>query len=549
VTAPVADTVEGARTMPALLRARAAVDPKRTALRAKARGIWHTVTWGEVLADARAIAAGLGRCEAGTRIGILAPVTEAAWTAGIAVHLAGGSVVRLPEDCDAPILAELLALTAPGIVLVQDQEQLDRLVEAVEGHGAPRVDRIVLLDGRAESGGGPLPTLDDLRGTGVDAECAAARPTEDPAPEQEACVLFSGGVGGTVRAVGVSHAGLVEAARRVARVVVPGSGGDLLVQAGHADPTAQHLLVGGAAVASLVVDLPEHVGTVDADRREVAPAVLAMPARDWTRLHADLTDGVDLDRRPAKLAALRAKALLRHEGLGRVRVALSYGGRPAPTTTAFLARSGIRIADLYGTVDTGPVAVTARGSAEPALLVEERSLVLVDGELHVHKPSTGTTVRTGDLGVLAEARWTPGDTRSRADRTAAPLHEIETRIEESAFVHAAILERTGVELVAHVSLDVRGLGRWAASEGLDRRSYGTLAADPRVLALLTAELAAAEERDSVPAAARVARIRIHPRPFRRRTGELTDDGRVRPTAVGLPATEGAPVPAFEEATS
>jgi long-subunit acyl-CoA synthetase (AMP-forming) len=521
--------VASAATMPALLRARAA-DPRRPALRAKARGVWHTVTWADALADAAAIAAGLGPATSGSRVAILAPVSEPAWLAGLAVHLAGGSVVRLPEEGDAPILAELLTLSAPRTVLVQDQQQLDRLLEAVAEHAAPAPARIVVLAGRADTDGEALPTLDDLR------RADAGATPDEPAPEQEACVLFSGGVGGTVRAVGVSHAALVEAARRVADVLAPATA-DLMVQAGHADPTAQHLLVGGAAAAGLVVDLPEHAGTIDADRREVAPTALAMPAREWARLHTEVAGGVDLDRRPAFLAGPRAAALRRHAGLGRIRVALSYGGHLAPATTAFLARLGIRVADLYGTVDTGPVALTTRGSADARLLVEEQALALVDGELHVH----GRT--TGDRGVLARGRWTLDDTRARGGGTTGAVHEVEARIEESAFVHAAFVERAGSELVAHVSLDVRGLGPWAAAEGLDRRSYGVLAAEPRVLSLLTAELAAAEERDGVPTGGRVARIRIHPRPFRRRTGELTDDGRVRPRA--LPVT----APALEEATS
>jgi long-subunit acyl-CoA synthetase (AMP-forming) len=522
---------EIASTMPALLRARATADPERPALRAKARGVWHTVTWADALTDAAAIAAGLGTVTSGSRVAILAPVTEPAWIAGLAVHLAGGSVVRLPEDCDARILAELLTISAPGTALVQDQEQLDRLLEAVAEYAAPMPERIVVLVGRADAGGETVPTLDELRRTDP-------RPTaEDPTPEQEACVLFSGGVGGTVRAVGVSHSALVEAARRLGPVLAPATGADLMVQAGHADPTAQHLLVGAAAVAALVVDLPEHAGTVDADRREVAPAALAMPAREWARLHTEVADGVDLDRRPAFLAALRATALRRHAGLGRVRVALSYGGHLAPATTAFLTRLGIRVADLYGTVDTGPVALTTRGSAEARLLVEEQALALVDGELHVHGRATG------DVGVLHRGRWTPDDRRTRSGAASGATHEIEARVEESAFVHAAFVEHTGAGLVAHVSLDVRGLGPRAAAAGLDRRSYGALADEPRVLAVLTAELAAVEERDAVAAAGRVARIRIHPRPFRRRTGELTDDGRVRPTA--LPTT----VPALEEANS
>lgn len=548
--------VEGAATMPALLRARSAADPGRPALRAKARGIWHTRTWGQVVEDAEQLAAGLGKCAVGERIAVLAPLGAPAWVAGLAVHLMGGSLVRLPHDSEPSTLAELLGATLPRTVLVQDQELLDRLLDVLAGDDVPQVDRIVVLDGGAPDLQGRAISAGSLRRAGADhqrADPALVRCWGDAVePGHEGCVLFSGGTGGVVRAVGLTHADLIGAARRLGAALGAAPAGDLLVQSGPADPTAQHLIVGAAAVAALVVDLPEHEGTVDTDRREVAPTVLAMPARGWARLHADLTDGIDLGRRPSALRALRARVLRKQAGLGRLRAALSYGGHPAPGTVAFFAGLGVPLADLYGTVDTGPLAVTTRGATTPTLLVPEQSLTIVDGELQWRDPETGTSVPTGDTGVLEGTRWTPGDPRTCAGHAGDPAHVIAARIEQSAFVTAALVEWTApAELVAHVSLDLRGLERWAAVEGLDRRSYGALAAEPRVLALLAEEIRAAEDRAAVPAAHRVTRIRVHPGPFRSRTGELTQDGRVRPGALGVAtspvhgaavlATEGSPV--------
>lgn len=164
-----------ADTFPKLLLHNAAVRPLRPANRLKDHGIWQSWTWVDVLDEVRALAAGLAGLglARGETVAIIGHNRPRLYWAMTAAQSLGAIPVPVYQDAIAEEMAYVLAHAEVTVAVVQDQEQVDKLLSIADQ--LPTLRHIVYDEERG------LRDYDHARLTPFAAVQAAGRKTLDPA--------------------------------------------------------------------------------------------------------------------------------------------------------------------------------------------------------------------------------------------------------------------------------------------------------------------------------------------------------------------------------
>ena len=378
-------------TFPRLLLDHAAHRPHAPALREKAFGLWQTLSWGALGALVQELA--LGLANAGLRRGdhlvVIGENRPRLYASMLAAQALGAVPVPLYQDAAAPEFAFPLTNAEIAFAVVEDQEQVDKLLE-LRG-GCPLLRHIWFDDPRGlrhydEPG---LASLDALIEQGralrmqrpdfFAAEVAAGSPNDI------AALFFTSGTTGNPKGVIHTHATLIDRARAGQRFDKLTPGEEVLA---YLPPAwigqnifsfAQWLAVG------YVVNCPESASTVSIDLKEIGPTYYFAPPRvfegllttvmirmedtaapkRWLfdrcmalarRVGTRLMDGErvgTLDRLAYALGDVLIYGPLRNTlGFSRVRVAYTAGEAIGPDLFSFYRAIGINLKQLYGSTET-----------------------------------------------------------------------------------------------------------------------------------------------------------------------------------------------------
>jgi long-chain acyl-CoA synthetase len=378
-------------TFPRLMLEHARARPDAAALREKEYGIWQTTTWGELVEEVRAIAAGLADSglAAGQHLVVIGDNRPRLYACMLAAQSLGAIPVPLYQDAVAAEIVFPINNAEVAHAIVEDQEQVDKLLEIREK--CPQLARIWYDEPRGLRNYDE-PGLEDLDSL---VEVGQARLQRQPGffdeaisrvkPDDVAAMFFTSGTTGNPKGVVHTHRTLLDRARA-------GADFDKLT---HAEEVLAYLPPAwiGQNIFSYaqwlacgyIVNCPESAATVSIDMKEIGPTYYFAPPRVFEGLLTSVTIRMEdastlkkwlfkscmavarrvgparMDGKPLsfvddlkwRLGDLFIYGPLRNTlGLSRVRVAYTAGEAIGPDLFTFYRSIGINLKQLYGSTET-----------------------------------------------------------------------------------------------------------------------------------------------------------------------------------------------------
>jgi long-chain acyl-CoA synthetase len=423
----------GKTSIPELFAERVRDDPGNVAMRYKHGGVFCELTWTAYREKIRTVAAGLIQCglEPGARIAIMGDVCIEYLLADLAATFIGAIPCGVYPTSSPEDVAYVLRLAGARIFVAEDQEHLDRLLDAEAKENAPLVDKIIVCDERA------LFLYDDAR---IEFFSSVARKGREDAnsiaraAELEAqvrshhtsAIIFTSGTTGYPRAayrtqsadiIGFGYSFLEvmpEMRKRPHRVVC---------QLPLAHGMGRAIAVYVPLLASMVPHIGEPNQTLPSVMNEVRPTYVMGVPRTWEKIVAHVQVEVD----SAGFLASAAFALATFVGRKRVRrvweqgsapwyleaiywplwvgilwpalhkIGLTYaigacsGGAPlAPMVHETLAAWGVPVRDMFGMTETGGIGAQTGKWPSPESTIRPMAAcdvrVSADGELCLRSP-------------------------------------------------------------------------------------------------------------------------------------------------------------------
>jgi long-chain acyl-CoA synthetase len=311
----------------------------KVALRQKAYGVWRPVTWREFGAAAREV--GLGLITIGLAPGEVVAIlanTRKEWLYADFGCLGAAGVTNGIYPTDSAGQVEYLSRDSDTrYVVVEDEEQLDKLLEVRER--LPGLRKIIVIDtaGLHEFSDPQVTSLDALREAGR--RLLAERPAlweERLAlrqPDELAVLIYTSGTTGRPKGAMLSHRNLIHSVRGTIRGIAQTEDDERM-----AFLPLCHVAERQAAYTSIYagskMNFVEHPETVPENVREIAPTVFGAVPRVWEKfysaIHIGLKEATRLERWAYDVAI----------GWGYEVADLFVAGRPVPGALRLKYRIG-----------------------------------------------------------------------------------------------------------------------------------------------------------------------------------------------------------------
>jgi long-chain acyl-CoA synthetase len=536
-------------TFPRLLLRNAAERGDHPAVREKDLGIWQIWTWRQVADEVRALACGLAAqgFRRGMHLAIIGDNRPRLYWAMAATQALGGVPVPMYQDAPAAEFTYVLNDAEIAYALVEDQEQVDKLLEAKS-----KVESLAYIyydDPRGLRNYEGLVSISQLQGIGreydaahpgfYDAEVAAGR-------ADDICVmLYTSGTTGKPKGVCHTHASFIAAGGGAAEFDGLTAGDSILSYlpmawvGDHLFSYVQWMITG------FTINCPESADTVLTDMREIGPTYYFAPPRILENLLTQVTIRMEdasalkrwlyarlmrvakrcgaeiLERRPVPwldrlryaIGDLIIYAPLRNMlGMSRLRVAYTAGAAIGPDLFRFYRSIGINLKQLYGLTETcaygclqpnGGVRLETVGPPAPGveLRIADNGEVLLRGrmllkEYYKRPDATAESIdadgwfHTGDAGLIDAGGHVKIIDRAKdvgklATGAIFAPNYLENKLKFFAHVKEAVAFGNGRDFVcAFINIDLGSVGNWAERRGIPYSGYTDLAGKPEVYELI-----------------------------------------------------------------
>jgi long-chain acyl-CoA synthetase len=378
-------------TFPQLLLKHAAQRPTAAALREKEYGIWQAHSWAALAKLVEHMACGmhLHGLQRGQHMVVIGANRPRLYAAMLAAQALGAIPIPLYQDAVAAECVFPITNAEVQLALVEDQEQVDKLLEVREQ--CPLLQHIIYDDPRGLRNyeEPALAALDQLIDDG--AALSAKQPTfftDEVAKGQAgdvAAMFFTSGTTGNPKGVVHTHSTLMDRAQAGAEFDKLSSAEEVLAYLPPAWIGQNIFSYAQWLVCGYVVNCPENAGTVSIDLKEVGPTYYFAPPRVFegmlTSVMIRMEDAGSIKRRMFKYFMDVAKRVgpqrmdgkslslsdsllyamgnlmvygpLRNNlGFSRVRVAYTAGEAIGPDLFTFYRSIGINLKQLYGSTET-----------------------------------------------------------------------------------------------------------------------------------------------------------------------------------------------------
>jgi len=397
----------GKYTLPQILGEQAKrMGSEHIAIREKAYGIWQTVSWEEYFSFVRRTALGLLGLGVHRRDNVaIVTNNHPEWLyAEMGAQAVGCVTVNLFTSSIADELAEALKRFQPTVVVVQDQEQVDKLLETRSRLGF--VKTVVYVDPTGMRNYRDDPWLigfRDLlrRGDELEREKPQLFPSElwRGRPEDAAVMIQTSGTTGLPKLAMLSHRNFTSMARKWLEATPIGIGSNWLSITPPAWIVDQMWGAGIALVGGLTMNFPETAETIETDFREIGPDVIVSSSRFWedlaSKIRVKIADASFVKRKlfeaaerigqkavdaeaaketpTAAIRALRRVAdslvfrpLMDRVGCLSLKSAYTGGHPISPEVIRFFRACGLNLKQCYGLTEAGGIfQVQPDGEAKP----------------------------------------------------------------------------------------------------------------------------------------------------------------------------------------
>ena len=412
-------------TFPKLLARNATKFADRPAFREKEYGIWQSWTWSEVRSEVEAMALGfldLGM-KKGDHVAIAGRNRPHFYWAMLAAQHVGAVPVPVYKDAVADEMAYVLDHCGARFAIVEDQEQVDKILEIEDR--IPGLEHVVYVDRRGlrKYDHTTLHALDTIQETGRvkrdEYQPELDRCVAGLTPEDTCVMLYTSGTTGRPKGVVMSNYNMLMSAKNSCEFDNLNETDIVLAYLPLAWIGDFIFSVAQACWAGFCVGCPESEETMQHDLREIGPTYFFAPPRFFEGLltsvmirmedasdfkrklfrkymdHAKKVGPALLDGKPVSAAdkmkyqigkALIYGPLLNTLGLTNIRVGYTAGEAIGPEIFDFYRSLGINLKQLYGQTE-GCVYITQQPDGE----------VRIDT---VGVPSPGVEVRIADNGEV-----------------------------------------------------------------------------------------------------------------------------------------------------
>ncbi len=537
-------------SLPRLLARNVGLYGSRAAYREKEFGIWQSWTWAEASKEIENLALGfltIGVNE-GDHIAIVGRNRPYFYWGFVAAQMVGAIPVPIYQDSVAEEIAYVLDHCGARFVVVQDQEQVDKIIEVQDQ--LPGVDHMIYLDSRGmrKYDHSKLSQFNELqaKGSAEGDRSELERRIAAPGYDDTCVMLYTSGTTGKPKGVVLSNRNIIETSKASAEFDDLRSDDEILAYLPMAWVGDFIFSIGQAYWTGFCVNCPESADTMHHDLREIGPTYYFAPPRvfetqltnvmirmedagrfkKWLfhhfmalakRVGPSLLDGESVsqsDRLKYKLGELMVYGPLKNTlGFSKVRVGYTAGEAIGPEIFDFYRSLGINLKQLYGQTEAS-VFITQQPDGEvrsdtvgvPSPGVELK--IAENGEVFYRSPgvfvryfkndeSTASTkdaegwVATGDAGFIEEDTGhlriidRAKDVGKMADGSLFAPKYVENKLKFFPNVLEAVVFGNGRDTcTAFLNIDLTAVGNWAERNNIAYSSYQELAGHPEVLKTL-----------------------------------------------------------------
>ena len=533
--------------LPAKLLEHSQTRPNDVAMRHKRLGIWKEFTWEEYLN--KVVSVSLGFYELGVREGDKVAIhseNRPEWVfADLAAQALGSVSVGIYPTSPASEVEYLLSHSEASVLVVEDEEQLDKALEAWDR--LEKLQKIVVIDPRGvkELNDPRIITFEDLLELGdLVVGKSFEEMTKAITSSETAIIVYTSGTTGPPKGAMITHENLRFAAITWGLVYEYRKNDEVLSYLPLCHVAERVISVANAVYHGYVVNFGEDTNSFTEDLREVQPTFFLGVPRVWEKMLAavqirsnDATwlkrslfnfwikqGGLLLQRRLKNKSTFIDsiwfgigwlfvfRSLKKRLGMMRVREALSGAAPIAPQVLEFLMSVGVPVREGYGMTENTAVATIVPadelylGSVGKALPLSEVRIAK-DGEIltrsngtfkgYFKNPdATKETIidgwlHTGDIGHIDEFGhlWITDRKKdiiiTAGGKNLSPS-EIENRIKISPYVREAmVIGDKRKYLTALIGIESDTVGDWATRQGIPYTTYEDLSSKDEVNELVS----------------------------------------------------------------
>ena len=533
--------------LPAKLLEHSQTRPNDVAMRHKRFGIWKEFTWEEYLN--KVISVSLGFYELGVREGDKVAIhseNRPEWVfADLAAQTLGSVSVGIYPTSPASEVEYLLSHSEASVLVVEDEEQLDKALEAWDR--LEKLQKIIVIDPRGvkDLNDPRIITFEDLIDLGdLVVGKSFEEMTKTITSSETAIIVYTSGTTGPPKGAMITHENLRFAAITWGLVYDYRKNDEVLSYLPLCHVAERVISVANAVYHGYVVNFGEDTNSFTEDLREVQPTFFLGVPRVWEKMLAavqirsnDATwlkrslfnfwikqGGLLLERRLKNKSnfidsiwfgigwLFVFRSLKKRLGMMRVREALSGAAPIAPQVLEFLMSVGVPVREGYGMTENTAVATIVPadelylGSVGKALpLCEVR--IAEDGEILTRSEGTfkgyfknleatketiiDGWLHTGDIGHIDEFGhlWITDRKKdiiiTAGGKNLSPS-EIENRIKISPYVREAmVIGDKRKYLTALIGIESDTVGDWATRQGIPYTTYEDLSSKDEVNELVS----------------------------------------------------------------